>query len=296
MFGSGGLIVRNEFGSRVCDNMEKLQHLKKNKIIIPIISDFISSRPILPINKVELRVTMTEPINNKPEEDEEMIDEEFNDEDTTVQTPSSTTQPQQQHPHLTKEEKSKQRQQSLSAAAALAAAAASQLIPDLPQLTRKDKTLKEVLDLVDGEFAPIIPDAVTDYYLAKNGFETSDVKIKRLLALATQKFISDIAQDAYEYSRIRSSSAVYNSSNPQVRAKQLLQGQQYANQQTLSGNTGGAAGPDGEQVAGGQQLQQQSTSHSNAGNQQGKIVLTMEDLSSALSEYGMNTSRPDFYR
>lgn len=165
-------------------------------------------------------------------------------------------------------------------------------IPELPELTRKDKTLQEVLDLMDGDFAPIIPDAVTDYCLSKNGFETSDVKIKRLLALATQKFILDIAQDAYEYSRIRNSSAVYNSSNPQVRAKLLLQGQQYANQQLLTGAGGvGAAGVDGQS-----ELLQPAHTSSNAGNQQGKIVLTMEDLSSALSEYGMNTTRPDFYR
>lgn len=158
---------------------------------------------------------------------------------------------------------------------------------ELPELTRKDKTLQEMLELMDGEFAPIIPDAVTDYYLAKNGFQTADVRIKRLLALATQKFISDIAQDAYEYSRIRSSSAVYNSSNPQLRAKQLLQGQQYANQQ----NSGGAGATEG-----GSDQQQPLTHSTNAGNQQGKIVLTMEDLSSALSEYGVNTARPDFYR
>ncbi|KAK7679312.1 hypothetical protein QCA50_017702 [Cerrena zonata] len=165
-------------------------------------------------------------------------------------------------------------------------------IPDLPELTRKDKTLKEVLDLMDGEFAPIIPDSVTDYYLAKNGFEASDVKIKRLLALATQKFILDIAQDAYEYSRIRNASSVYNSSNPQVRAKQLLQGQQFANQQSITGASNGSGTIDGQ----GEQQPQQQHSSSNAGNQQGKIVLTMEDLSSALSEYGLNTSRPDFYR
>mmetsp|Transcript_7929 Transcript_7929/g.7862 ORF Transcript_7929/g.7862 Transcript_7929/m.7862 type:complete len:224 (-) Transcript_7929:290-961(-) len=166
-------------------------------------------------------------------------------------------------------------------------------IPDLPELSRKDKSLKEVLDLMDGEFAPIIPDAVTDYYLAKNGFETSDVKIKRLLALATQKFILDVAQDAYEYSRIRNSSSVYNSANPQVRAKQLIQGQQYANQQLLTGAVGGS----GSGVEGlGDQQQPLQHSGSNAGNQQGKIVLTMEDLSSALNEYGLNTSRPDFYR
>lgn len=161
---------------------------------------------------------------------------------------------------------------------------------ELPQLSRKDKTLQEVLEMMDGEFAPIIPDAVTDYYLSKNGFETSDIRIKRLLALATQKFVLDIAQDAYEYLRIRSSSSVYNSSNPQIRAKQLLQGQQFANQQLLTGAGAAASSVDGDSAP-----QPQQPSSSNAGNLQGKIVLTMEDLSSALTEYGLNTARPDFY-
>ncbi|KAI3404017.1 hypothetical protein KGF56_003176 [Candida oxycetoniae] len=225
------------------------------------------------------------------------IDEEFNDIDDNIILDSVVKESDNLEPmssnenqvRQSKSEKLKQKQQSLSAAAAASAAAAPSLIPDLPELTRKDKTLKEVLDMMDDEFAPIIPDAVTDYYLAKNGFESSDVKIKRLIALATQKFISDIAQDAYEYSRIRNSSSVYNSANPQVRAKQLLQGQQYANQQTLAGNSNNNAENSGDQ-----QMSQQS--HSTAGNQQGKVVLTMEDLSNALSEYGMNTSRPDFYR
>lgn len=163
-------------------------------------------------------------------------------------------------------------------------------ISDLPDLSRKDKTLKEVLDLMEGDFSPIIPDAVTDFYLAKNGFETSDIRIKRLLALATQKFILDISQDAYEYSRIRSASAVYNSANPQVRAKQLMQSQQYANQQLITGS-GVSGAADGQT-----EHSQVQHSSSNAGNQQGKIVLTMEDLSGALSEYGFNASRPDFYR
>ncbi|KAI5966764.1 uncharacterized protein KGF55_000173 [Candida pseudojiufengensis] len=233
--------------------------------------------------------------------DVEMLDEEFNDTDDGIIETSQSNDNLQDKPNSTtkstttttekqsKAEKSKQRQQSLSAAAAASAAAAPSLIPDLPELTRKDKTLKEVLDMMDDEFAPIIPDAVTDYYLAKNGFESSDIKIKRLIALATQKFISDIAQDAYEYSRIRNASAVYNSSNPQVRAKQLLQGQQYANQQSLAGNSNNNNSENNDQ----QNTQQ---SHSTAGNQQGKVVLTMEDLSNALSEYGMNASRPEFYR
>jgi transcription initiation factor TFIID subunit 10 len=40
----------------------------------------------------------------------------------------------------------------------------------------------------------------------------------------------------------------------------------------------------------------QQTTSSNQGNSSKKVVLTMEDLSSALSEYGLNVSRPDFYR
>lgn len=241
---------------------------------------------------------MSEPI-NKPEDEE--MDVEFNDNDDQIVPDESSEQTQkqddQQAHNQTNERETNtaasERPQNDTASSTNNPAGAANgtlpasVIPELPDLTRKDKTLKEVLDLMDGDFAPIIPDAVTDYYLAKNGFETSDIKIKRLLALATQKFISDIAQDAYEYSRIRSASAVYNSSNPQVRAKLLLQGQQYANQQSLSGNSNNAG--EGDQ-------QQSQQSHSNAGNLQGKIVLTMEDLSNALSEYGMNTSRPDFYR
>ncbi|KAG5366112.1 Transcription initiation factor TFIID subunit 10 [Yarrowia sp. B02] len=137
-------------------------------------------------------------------------------------------------------------------------------IPGPVPVTRKDKTLSEFLDNMN-EYAPIIPDAVTDYYLAKSGFQTNDVRIKRLLALATQKFISDLASDAYQHSRIRSSSSVSSASNPQARAKALVAG------------------------VGGAQVQSSTSGRS-------KIVLTMEDLSSASSEYGLNLKRPDFYR
>ncbi|KAJ1758567.1 hypothetical protein LPJ77_002394 [Coemansia sp. RSA 2523] len=67
---------------------------------------------------------------------------------------------------------------------------------------QSDKSLAEFLVQMDN-YAPIIPEALTDYYLAQAGFECNDVRIKRLLALATQKFISDVATDAYQYSRIR---------------------------------------------------------------------------------------------
>lgn len=75
-----------------------------------------------------------------------------------------------------------------------------------PLFEQRDKSLKELLEAMD-EFSPIIPDAVTDYFLARSGFKTSDQRIKRLLALATQKFVGDIASDAYQFSRIRAQTA-----------------------------------------------------------------------------------------
>ncbi|KAG7813175.1 hypothetical protein KL921_000721 [Ogataea angusta] len=167
------------------------------------------------------------------------------------------------------------------------------ILPQFPDLTRSDKTLEEVLQMMDDEeFTPIIPDSVTDYYLAKNGFQTSNVKIKRLLALATQKFVSDIATDAYEYSRIRSNTAVYNSSNPHVRARALMMATSNmanAPDESVENGVQGASGSAGEG---------QSSTALGGGSQQHnqKVTLTIDDLSSALDEYGLNINRPQFYR
>ncbi|KAG2194880.1 transcription initiation factor TFIID 23-30kDa subunit-domain-containing protein [Mucor mucedo] len=112
-------------------------------------------------------------------------------------------------------------------------------VPKIEPDAKKEKTMAEFLATMDN-YAPIIPDAVTDYYLSKSGFDCNDVRIKRLLALATQKFVADIATDAFQYSKVRQ-----------------------------SGNR--KSGKDR------------------------KTVLTMEDLSAALAEYGVNVKKPDYY-
>ncbi|KZT27829.1 transcription initiation factor IID TAF10 subunit [Neolentinus lepideus HHB14362 ss-1] len=115
---------------------------------------------------------------------------------------------------------------------------------------RKDRTLAEFLLMLD-DYEPLIPNEVTDYYLQRVGFECEDVRLKRLLSLAAQKFVSDIAADAYQHARIRTSAAG---------------GRARANQPP------GAAARD-----------------------KTRTTLTMEDLSAALTEYGINSRKPEFY-
>src|ERR1700712_2351543 len=52
----------------------------------------------------------------------------------------------------------------------------------------------------------------------------TDQRLARLLALATQKFIADIAADAYQYSRIRSSNSA-SANNPMTAAGFPIPGQ-----------------------------------------------------------------------
>jgi len=135
---------------------------------------------------------------------------------------------------------------------------------------------------------------VTNYYLTVAGLppppQTSP-HLARLLALATQKFIADIAADAYQYSRIRSTNTTSN--NP-------LTGLGGA---AGFGMTGGAGGPGGEDskkkdAGRGAQLGGPRAGYGGggAGAGSGRTVLTMEDLGMAVGEYGVNVKRGEFYR
>lgn len=166
------------------------------------------------------------------------------------------------------------------------------LEPRIPQ--KKDASLREFLGKMD-DYTPLIPDAVTDYYLTLAGLPPppqTDRRLARLLALATQKFIADIAADAYQYSRIRSTNTTSN--NP-------LTG--------LGGAAGFGMGAGGGEGEGGPAKGKKDAGKNaplggpragygggGAGSGQGRTVLTMEDLGMAVGEYGVNVKRGEFYR
>ncbi|KAA6406683.1 MAG: transcription initiation factor tfiid subunit 10 [Lasallia pustulata] len=182
--------------------------------------------------------------------------------------------------------------------------------PDPRIPTRKDMSLREFLGKMD-EYAPIIPDAVTAHHLTLAGLPPppttnsttptdpsiphTPLHLSRLLALATQKFIADIAADAYQYSRMRSSNTTSN--NP-MNTLGIVSGSTAgvvlpsttasAQQQNPAGGLGpGARGKAEGGRRGG------SGGAGNAGH-----VLGAEggDLGMAVGEYGVNLRRGEFYR
>ncbi|KAH8678179.1 transcription initiation factor TFIID 23-30kDa subunit-domain-containing protein [Xylariales sp. PMI_506] len=155
---------------------------------------------------------------------------------------------------------------------------------------RKDVSLKEFLNKMD-DYTPIIPDAVTNFYMARSGLPPppqTDQRLARLLALATQKFVADIAADAYQYSRIRASNT--NANNPMgnlgAAAGIPIPGQSQAG--SAAAKDQGRGGPLGIQRAG--------YGGGGQGGSQNRTVLTMEDLGMAVGEYGVNVKRSEFYR
>ncbi|KAI9844975.1 MAG: hypothetical protein M1837_005119 [Sclerophora amabilis] len=170
--------------------------------------------------------------------------------------------------------------------------------PDPRVPTKKDLTLRELLGKMD-DYAPVIPDAVTNYYLTKAGLPPppqTSTHLARLLALATQKFVADIAADAYQYSRMRTSNTTSN--NP-MGSLGAAAGFQMPGQSAPGGATAGPAGKDGQQQGKGAHVlgvQRPGFGGGGQGGSQGRTVLTMEDLGMAVGEYGVNVKRGEFYR
>ncbi|GAV77834.1 TFIID_30kDa domain-containing protein [Cephalotus follicularis] len=107
-----------------------------------------------------------------------------------------------------------------------------------------DAALSEFLaSLMD--YTPTIPDELVEHYLGKSGFQCPDVRLIRLVAVATQKFVAEVANDALQHCKARQASVVKDKRDKQQKDKRL--------------------------------------------------ILTMDDLSKALREYGVNVKHQEYF-
>ncbi|PON73159.1 Transcription initiation factor [Parasponia andersonii] len=101
------------------------------------------------------------------------------------------------------------------------------------------------------EYTPTIPDELVEHYLGKSGFQCPDLRLSvllspiRLVAVATQKFVAEVATDALQQCKARQASIVKDKRDKQQKDKRL--------------------------------------------------ILTMEDLSKALREHGVNVKHQEYF-
>ncbi|KAL8661285.1 MAG: hypothetical protein Q9202_005710 [Teloschistes flavicans] len=169
---------------------------------------------------------------------------------------------------------------------------------------QKDITLQEFLSQMD-DYAPIIPDAVTAHHLLLAGLppSTTPPALSRLLALATQKFVADIAADAYQYSRMRAgtsaaaTTAATTATAPGGAPSNAPNGVAGGADGGGAGGAGGGGGGGKAGKAGAHVLGQPRAGYGGGGGGSGgRAVLTMEDLGCAVGEYGVSVRRGEFYR
>lgn len=76
-----------------------------------------------------------------------------------------------------------------------------------------DETFNKINEGLDS-FTPLIPEAVLDFFFAKAGLNTDDAKVKKLVSLITQKYITDIATSAYQYHKITQRASLKEKKSP----------------------------------------------------------------------------------
>ncbi|KAH8272362.1 hypothetical protein KR026_011930 [Drosophila bipectinata] len=84
--------------------------------------------------------------------------------------------------------------------------------PDVEEVpaSSEDADMEELMRQLE-DYTPTIPDALTMHTLRTAGFSTVDPKIVRLISVSAQKFISDIANDALQHCKTRTTNIQHSS-------------------------------------------------------------------------------------
>ncbi|XP_044441201.1 transcription initiation factor TFIID subunit 10 isoform X2 [Triticum aestivum] len=72
------------------------------------------------------------------------------------------------------------------------------------------------------DYNPTIPDELVEHYLGRSGFHCPDLRLTRLVAVAAQKFISDIASDSLQHCKARVAAPVKDNKSKQPKDRRLV--------------------------------------------------------------------------
>ncbi|KAH9390005.1 Transcription initiation factor TFIID subunit 10 [Tyrophagus putrescentiae] len=77
--------------------------------------------------------------------------------------------------------------------------------PQPAQQQQQQSTGQPLIDFLQflEDYKPSIPDSVTAHYMNSAGFAANDPRVLRLVSIASQKFIADIANDALQHCKMR---------------------------------------------------------------------------------------------
>lgn len=136
-------------------------------------------------------------------------------------------------------------------------------------LDTETKTPGEILDEFCSQLKDVhttLPETVVNHYMKKTGFIVNDPKLVKIISIASQKFISEIVNDVMQHHKLKSKT-------------------------TVQGNAANASASNTNANQGSTNQAQGSGANKNATG----LVLTLEDLSNVLSEYGINVKKPYYF-
>ncbi|XP_017006848.1 transcription initiation factor TFIID subunit 10 [Drosophila takahashii] len=92
--------------------------------------------------------------------------------------------------------------------------------------TAEEADMDELLRQLE-DYTPTIPDALTMNALKSAGFSTVDPQIVRLISVSAQKFISDIANDALQHCKTRTTNIQHSSGHSSSKDKKNPKDRKY---------------------------------------------------------------------
>eukprot|EP00126_Sphaerothecum_destruens_P013239 Sdes_comp22655_c0_seq1m21077 len=72
------------------------------------------------------------------------------------------------------------------------------------------------------DFTPALPEAAVRYFLSKSGFSCNDERVIKVISLAAQKFVTDIATDSFHFCKARSTSQRDTGKSGKTREKRYV--------------------------------------------------------------------------